>query len=490
MQNKKETLIDKIYDNFDYLLCILIGIIILVPKMPFISVPGIYFNIRIEDFVVAFVYLLFGIGLVFKKVKFPKTVLNVPLYVFIFVIGLSTIIGIIRNTVGSTMLGILYFMRYVEYIGLFFMMVSSFKKNNFRKYIGFLVVIYVGVIFYGFLVRFNLAPMFRTMNSSGQRLYFYQLDFVQSTFGGHYDFGTYVMLSFPIIASLFIVTKKKLYKFLLVLLVISSGYLLFYSYARSSYLGLIVAFFFFFAFKKSKLFIVPVIEGLRVLWSYFSGKFSKYAYDFNFSLGEKYSLNNLLNSLLRKETTTIIIDTQKTTIAAVPNLGDIMEEGSLETTSSSGKLAQGSNNEVIKNQNINVGDDFKLSLDPSGQIRFYRWQELLGKFKESPLFGNGLSSIGVGADGDYIRWLTEIGLVGFISFIYVLFKIFSITWTLYKEINESFEKHIFLAFLVGFIGLLVNALFIDVFEASKIAFYFWFITGITFGYYNSFKISN
>lgn len=494
--NKKEiNIFDKLYGNFDYILCVLIGVIILVPKMPFIPVPGIYFNIRIEDFVVAFVYALFLLGLLLRKIKIPKTSLHLPIFIFVFVIALSTLIGIIRDTVVSTTLGILYFMRYVEYIGLFFMMVSSFRKVNFKKYIGFLVVMYVGVIFYGILVRFNLAPMYRTMNSGGQKLYFYQLDFVQSTFGGHYDFGTYIMLSIPLLVSLFIVSSKKVYKVGLLLLIIISGYLMYYSYARSSYLGLIVALFFFFMLNKSKLFVIPALEGMRVMWSYFSGKFSKYTYDFNFSLGEKYSLNNILSLWKDKEERiTEIASTNETTTSVMPTISEVtyqeVTSSGVEVTSSGKSLARGVNNELITNNEIPIGEEFHISLDPSGQIRFIRWQEHLDRFRESPLFGNGLSSIGVGADGDYIRWLTEIGLIGFLSFMYVLSKIFLVTWNLYRKIEDGFDKYIFLAFLVGFVGLLVNAIFIDVFEASKIAFYFWFITGLTFGYYHSYKISD
>jgi len=36
--------------------------------------------------------------------------------------------------------------------------------------------------------------------------------------------------------------------------------------------------------------------------------------------------------------------------------------------------------------------------------------------------------------------------------------------------------------LCGFAGLMVNAVFIDVFESSKIAFYVWFLVGIAAGY--------
>jgi tetrahydromethanopterin S-methyltransferase subunit C len=36
--------------------------------------------------------------------------------------------------------------------------------------------------------------------------------------------------------------------------------------------------------------------------------------------------------------------------------------------------------------------------------------------------------------------------------------------------------------LAGFFGLLTNAVMIDIFEASKVAFIFWMVMGMTVGY--------
>jgi hypothetical protein len=66
-------------------------------------------------------------------------------------------------------------------------------------------------------------------------------------------------------------------------------------------------------------------------------------------------------------------------------------------------------------------------------------------------------------------------LLGFISF-------YGIFWVIFYQIKKNksaspWLKNLNLAFLAATIGLLLNALYIDVFASSKVAFIYWALAG-------------
>lgn len=108
------------------------------------------------------------------------------------------------------------------------------------------------------------------------------------------------------------------------------------------------------------------------------------------------------------------------------------------------------------------------------------WPRAINAFMSNPLFGTGPSSITESTDNDFLRWLGELGLVGTVIFLYILTIIASQVYSMAKTANNE-SKPIFYGFLFGLFGLLINALYIDVFEASKVAYMFWATSGIFCG---------
>jgi len=49
------------------------------------------------------------------------------------------------------------------------------------------------------------------------------------------------------------------------------------------------------------------------------------------------------------------------------------------------------------------------------------------------------------------------------------------------------RRYIFYGFIFGVIALFENALYIDVFEASKMAYNFWLVSGMIVGYYSLYE---
>ena len=97
--------------------------------------------------------------------------------------------------------------------------------------------------------------------------------------------------------------------------------------------------------------------------------------------------------------------------------------------------------------------------------------------------GTGYSSIGIATDNDFLRSLGEVGLLGTIAFSLILISI----WKKISQGVKSGDKIIrfFSAgSLAAIIVFLVNGLFIDVFEASKVASLFWMILGLNLAVLN------
>ena len=107
------------------------------------------------------------------------------------------------------------------------------------------------------------------------------------------------------------------------------------------------------------------------------------------------------------------------------------------------------------------------------------WPRAILAFKSNPLFGRGPSSITEATDNDYLRWLGELGLVGTSIFVFIILRIMFIAAKLGKRIPEY--KTLTFGFICGVLALLINSLYVDVFEASKMAYNFWVVSGLFVG---------
>jgi hypothetical protein len=139
---------------------------------------------------------------------------------------------------------------------------------------------------------------------------------------------------------------------------------------------------------------------------------------------------------------------------------------------------------VIRHQNEPYPEvDADVGVARSGEIRFNaEWPRAITAFRRNPLVGSGLGSITLATDNDYLRNLGESGLFGFISFFTImLFFIFKTLPLLFKK-NKTIYNLLSIIFLGGLLTTLANAIFIDVFEASKTAYLFWIMMGL---YYKS-----
>jgi len=121
-----------------------------------------------------------------------------------------------------------------------------------------------------------------------------------------------------------------------------------------------------------------------------------------------------------------------------------------------------------------IGDVY---LDYSSSARIFSWMHSFQTWKKHPILGRGISGIGL-VDGQYIRTLPELGIIGLLAFLWLLWSIQKHSLYIYKQTDDNLYKGLVLGFMAGFIGLVIHALTANTFIIIRIMEPFWFITGI------------
>ena len=133
--------------------------------------------------------------------------------------------------------------------------------------------------------------------------------------------------------------------------------------------------------------------------------------------------------------------------------------------------------------------DNALKYDLSTAIRLDKlWPQAISGFKANPIFGSGYSTLtksskyefteAESTDNDYLRSLGETGLAGFISFFGIIAYVIYASFRSIRKISDPTIAGIVIGISCAVIGLLANAIYIDIFEASKVAFTLWGLVAI------------
>jgi O-antigen ligase len=121
-----------------------------------------------------------------------------------------------------------------------------------------------------------------------------------------------------------------------------------------------------------------------------------------------------------------------------------------------------------------IGD---IYLDQSSSARIFSWKDSIESWKKRPILGRGISGFGL-IDGQYIRTLPELGIIGLAAFIWLMLSILKHSYRVYKQMDDELYKGLSLGFMAGFIGLAIHALTANTFIILRIMEPFWFITAI------------
>lgn len=512
----------------DFLLiyvCGLMAFVILYPKIPlFDLIPGYIVRVRIEDFLILFGVLAVIFINLRDRFKNARTPLDRLIITYLAIGFLSMISAIlVTKTVFIEPLHsgkmLIHWVRRIEYFSIFYLFYLSIRNKKQIKILLFIFfVVLTGVNIYGFGQKYAAWPVYSTMNrefSKGWQLVLTEHARVNSTFGGHYDLAAYLVMALILGVSLTFGIKNRILKLLTLLVFVSSIFLLILTASRTSFIAYIVG--------LAILIIIWSLKKKKWFWSITRGFFVFYlSFFILFSFGELnerfaqimgvkqiWALIGVVKQPLKidvpehltldQELALVATDTDipptivgktgsggKTNSALPPDVYTDIPEKVITTYTTDAKTGiTTATSSATKRRYSDAA--FQVGLSSAIRIDAL-WPRALAAFKKNPLLGTGYSTLtkesvaqfteAESTDNDYLRALGETGALGFISFFGIIAYVLYSTFKAMTKTYDLFEFGMFAAYIAGTIGLLVNALYIDVFEASKVAFIFWALTAI------------
>ena len=449
-------------------------------------------------FFVLFGLLVFGIQLLRKKATL-NTPLTIPIVIFWAAGLISTIFSIVFyfTQIPGVFphIAILNALRYIEYISLFFLAFSAVKnKKSIHLIVGAFVLSLLAVVLYGYGQRFIPAyfPAYSTMNeefAKGIPLMLSPLGRVQSTFAGHYDLAAWLVMMIPLIGSLIFGYRQWWVKLLFFASALSGVVLLLMTASRTSFAVYLLTVIFMLIIQKQKKYIIPVIIISFLLLQSFQGLYQRYTSTIS-------TVDLVVDARTGKPVGIAKKDAKQLTIEDIQSTGENLPQGSGYINLPSQQVQKTAGEVVYKKlsvkdgksstQTVNLEGNFvvkkALAYDVSFTTRFQgEWPRAIEAFKRNILLGSGYSSISLATDGNYLRILGEVGLLGFVSF----FSIFLVAGIYFARIFPTITSPVAKSFMLGttsaVAGILLNAVLIDVFSASKVAYSLWLLMGLSMG---------
>ena len=445
------------------LLAVLILFLPLYPKFPLLNVSHTYVAIRLDDLVVAFCFIIWFIRQTKSHFPFFKqkiTWLFVTYFIAIFASFLHAVF--ILQTTPINLLFLHLFRRF-EYISVFFITIDAIKtKKDLSFPLIFLALATIGVSIYGFGQKYLHWPVVSTMNSEfskGQLLEMNDWTRISSTFAGHYDLAAYLSMVLVIIGGM-IAAFSGSQNFFLFPLWLIAFYTLTLTASRISIFALWGSLSLTFFFLRRPLLIVPL--SLFVAVSIFQSK------DLSQRLiatvpSIQPQISRLWPSPTASPTPTPTYAPPPPSVVAARPVVNVYRPPRATATPTPTVFRHAPPEEIPVDADAGVAR--------SGEIRFNaEWPRAITAYRKNPLLGTGLGSITLATDNDYLRSLGESGLWGTITFFTIVAFFIFLTLRSPSKIN--------LIFLGALLVHLANAVFIDVFEASKTAYTFWIFLGI------------
>src|SRR3989344_739143 len=468
-----------------------IFLIPLYPKFPLKFIDYTYISIRLEDIYVALMTLIFVIQLLRKKVSLNKQFLTLIL-LFWLATMLSFLWGAyIQKTVIYKHLGFLHSLRRIEYSVIFFIITSTIKsKKDFLFYVISIMTALITVCLYGIGQKFFGLPAVQTMNpefAKGHILFLTPEARVSSTFAGHYDLAAYLVFFLPISLGIYL-WKRKIAYFLIFVLALFTLTLTASRSSSLAYLLSICSFLIYLRKFKMLLFVITLSIGLSFTTNNLSSRWAQALRVKQIYVNEQTGQVVIPQKMTTKELPagTLYMEIDKATEKTTEQTRKLLTEKIIEDLRDEAKK---SGNTLTASEEAQMAATISAGLKPVStvvsDISFatriqVEWPRAIKAFLKNPILGSGPSSITEATDGDYFRWLGEVGLIGTSIFLFLLFSIVKLIRQKINTFTLS-EKYIYFGFIFGLFGLLLNAVYIDVFEASKVAYTFWTVSGIIVG---------
>lgn len=445
----------------------LFAFIPLYPKFPLLNVPGTFVAIRLEDLLIALLVSTWAIYLVISNQlrDFLKDKLNRALLLFFFIGALSVFSATFLTHSVSFHLGILHLLRRVEYMMFLPILATVVKtKKQLIIILSILALTLLSVNLYALGQQYLKWPVISTTNSEFSKGLFLSLTpgaRVNSTFAGHYDLAVFLAMALVVLTPLLFAVRKIL-KIPVALLGILSLIVLIMTAARFSFVvafaGGIISLW---LLKKRKyiLFIIIAVCLILVYPSQLRDRFFSTITVNLFSQGERYE-GKTEDQRIRSQLN-------------IPTLA--IKTSSTSAQSSTFATGSGTATDITPGEPV---DTTQLGVYRSFQIRLnIEWPRALRALAKNPLLGTGYSSLDIATDNDILRSLGEVGFLGTFALGLIFIEIGKRIYSQIKSGN-TLIRHFSIGALAMMMAFLVNGLFIDVLEASKVATLFWMMMGL------------
>lgn len=133
-------------------------------------------------------------------------------------------------------------------------------------------------------------------------------------------------------------------------------------------------------------------------------------------------------------------------------------------------------------ERIEMTQNEQGDLEESAAMRFGYWETAWKMFSESPIIGKGFNAFQTTTSRDthnqFMKMLSDLGIIGLLAFLYLLYSAFMTGWRLYKETNYWLFKGLGLGFAVSVISLAITNSFGDRWSYLSLGSYFWIFLAI------------
>jgi hypothetical protein len=505
-------------------------------------IPGYIVRLRLEDLVIAAIFSWWLLQLLRRKVEWRTPLslsilayLAVGLMSNILGVVLTKTIPVVPLHIGKSMF---HWFRHIEYFSLFFIAYNAVKTKK-QGFVLMMVSMFtlLGVAVYGYGQKYLYWPVYSTMNrefSKGLRLYLTEFARVQSTFAGHYDLGAYLVIILPLMLALYFGLGRgelwrewfgprvqKILRGLLLASWLSGLWLLAVSASRASFLAYVLGLgvvILLFTLRRSwrwgltrgfstllvSLLIILVVGELpsrfaqlidqnehpQIFAAYHT--FNDYVKHPGKLVGIQYgakapeggvSLEDYEKQLAQVGLTRS--DTQPRPQDVFGNVPEkIFELGDPEASLAGNLVQQG--DKLIQERTYS---DCALERSLSLCIRFETlWPRAIRGFLSDPLFGSGYATLtkesveqfteAESTDNNFLRTLGENGALGFFFYYGAIGLSLWYAFHAYRKTRDPWLSALAIGVIGGGLGLLLNATYLDVFVASKVAYVFWLVQGI------------
>lgn len=408
-----------------WVLLLLLIFIPIYPKFPLVGIAGSFVSIRLEDFLVLIALGLWGTQNITRIRQLFANPLHRSIALYLLIGFFALFSGVFLTKLVDIKVGLLHAFRRVEYMALFFIAYDFFKaKAHLPIFIRTFLVVSAVIAFYGLGQVYFDFPVISTSNSEfskGLALTLGAGARINSTFAGHYDLAAFSVFPLLLITGLLAINVKP--KWFLILIGAASHWTLLLSASRVSFASFVIcAGILLLALRKYTW--IPLLIVLSIV---------------------SVVLSPQLRGRYLEFITQVHAQEESKSVESVPD--------ALKPTAKP------------EDRSFNI----RLNVE---------WPRAIRAWQKNPFFGTGFSSVGLATDNEYLRTLAETGTLGLLAFLLIFIRFFKTSVSYFLKYHPTLEYVFILSMVCGILSLMLNAVFIDVFAASKIALFAWLIVGV------------